>query len=134
MLNMTTMVKSNATKVTGEINGTNLSWNQASPFHFIREYLLIIPAAKGIPRYMPTLRAMAPMVICTAVPFKPNKGGNTVIKMYAYTLYSSTWKILFNAIRPAAYSRLPSASSFHTTTMAIQRASPISIRPVMYAG
>src|SRR5665647_713971 len=42
--------------------------------------------------------------------------------------------MLFNATNPAAYSRLPSASSFHTTTMAMQRARPIRIKPIIYAG
>ena len=42
--------------------------------------------------------------------------------------------MLFKATKPAAYSLLPPASSFHTITIAIQRAKPIRIRPTMYSG
>lgn len=38
------------------------------------------------------------------------------------------------ATKPAAYSRLPSANSFHTITMAMQRAKPIRINPIIYSG
>ena len=38
------------------------------------------------------------------------------------------------ATSPAQYSVSPQASSFQTMTMAIQRASPIMIRPTMYSG
>ena len=42
--------------------------------------------------------------------------------------------MLLKATRPAAYSVLPLASSFQTITMAMQRASPIMIRPTRYSG
>src|SRR5574344_1002954 len=42
--------------------------------------------------------------------------------------------MLLRATRPAAYSLLTLARSFHTSTMAIQRASPIMISPYMYSG
>lgn len=38
-----------------------------------------------------------------------------------------------NATSPAQYSRSPAAKSFQTITMAMQRASPIRIKPDMYA-
>ncbi len=39
--------------------------------------------------------------------------------------------MLLKATSPAAYSESPFASSFHTITMAMQRARPIMISPVM---
>src|SRR5512141_2083923 len=42
--------------------------------------------------------------------------------------------MLLKATSPAAYSVSPRARSFHTMTMAMQRASPIIIRPTMYSG
>ena len=42
--------------------------------------------------------------------------------------------MLLKATSPAAYSLSPRASSFHTMTIAMQRASPIRISPVMYSG
>ena len=42
--------------------------------------------------------------------------------------------MLLKATRPAAYSVSPLASSFHTMTMAMQRARPIMISPAMYSG
>ena len=78
--------------------------------------------------------AMSAMVTCTSSPPMPNSGGSTVMNNQAYTLYSSTWKILFSATSPAAYSLFPSASSFQTTTMAMHRARPMRIRPDMYSG
>jgi len=42
--------------------------------------------------------------------------------------------MLLRATNPAAFYLLPSASSFHTITMAIQRAGPIRINPTMYSG
>ena len=42
--------------------------------------------------------------------------------------------MLLSAIKPAAYSLSPSAKSFHTTTMAMQRAKPIRITPIIYSG
>ena len=42
--------------------------------------------------------------------------------------------MLFSATKPAAYSRLPSASSFQTMTIAMHRAKPIRINPTMYSG
>lgn len=74
------------------------------------------------------------MEMSIAAPAKPKKGGRTEMNNQAYTLKNTTWKMLFNATRPAAYSRFPSASSFQTITIAMQRARPIRIRPVMYAG
>ena len=38
------------------------------------------------------------------------------------------------ATSPAAYCRSPSARSFHTMTMAMQRASPMRMSPTMYSG
>ncbi len=38
------------------------------------------------------------------------------------------------ATRPAQYSVSPLARSFHTMTMAMQRARPIMISPIMYSG
>ena len=52
----------------------------------------------------------------------------------AYTEKKSTWKIELNATRPAQYSVSPLASSFHTITIAMQRARPIMINPTMYSG
>ncbi len=40
--------------------------------------------------------------------------------------------MLLSATRPAAYSELPLANRFHTSTMAMQRAIPTRIRPTMY--
>src|SRR5574344_261168 len=42
--------------------------------------------------------------------------------------------MLFRATSPAAYSPLPLARSFHTSTMAMQRANPIIMSPYMYSG
>ena len=42
--------------------------------------------------------------------------------------------MLLSATSPAAYSLSPSAKSFHTRTIAIQRAKPISIKPTIYSG
>src|SRR5574344_1683340 len=42
--------------------------------------------------------------------------------------------MLLSATSPAAYSPLPLARSFHTSTMAMQRANPIMISPYMYSG
>ena len=39
--------------------------------------------------------------------------------------------MLFSATSPAAYSRLPLASSFHTSTIAMHRAMPTRISPTM---
>ena len=47
---MITIVKSNAINVIGEIMGMNFFSNHSSPFNFIKAYLLIIPAANGIPK------------------------------------------------------------------------------------
>ncbi len=44
------------------------------------------------------------------------------------------WKTLLNATSPAAYSLEPSARSFQTNTMAIQRAIPMKINPRKYSG
>ena len=56
------------------------------------------------------------------------------MKNHAYTLKNSTWKMLLNATSPAAYSVSPLARSFQTITIAMQRARPIRIRPIMYSG
>ena len=50
------------------------------------------------------------------------------------TLYNKTWKILFSATSPAAYSLFPSANSFQTITIAMHLAKPIKIKPTMYSG
>jgi len=42
--------------------------------------------------------------------------------------------MLLKATSPAAYSALPPARSFHTSTMAMQRASPTRISPIMNSG
>ena len=42
--------------------------------------------------------------------------------------------MLLSATNPAAYSLLPSANSFQTITIAMQRASPMRISPTMYSG
>jgi len=42
-----------------------------------------------------------------------------------------SWNRLLKATSPAAYSADPSARSFQTTTIAIHRANPIKISPVM---
>ena len=42
--------------------------------------------------------------------------------------------MLLKATRPATYWLLPPAIWFHTSTMAMQRAKPMRIRPVMYSG
>ncbi len=42
--------------------------------------------------------------------------------------------MLLKATSPAQYSVSPLARSFQTITMAMQRASPIMIRPTMYSG
>jgi len=42
--------------------------------------------------------------------------------------------MLFKATKPAAYSLLPSANSFHTITIAMHRANPIRIKPTTYSG
>ena len=39
--------------------------------------------------------------------------------------------MLLSATSPAAYSRLPLARSFQTSTMAMQRAMPTRMRPTM---
>ena len=49
-LNITTMVNNKAIKVSGEINGTNLSENHSFPLTAISMYLLRIPIRNGIPR------------------------------------------------------------------------------------
>ncbi|MCY1544352.1 hypothetical protein D9M68_802290 [compost metagenome] len=70
-LNMITIVKSKAIKVIGDISGTNLFWNQSSLFSLISAYLLMIPIAKGSPKYIPTDLAISPIVIFTSRLFKP---------------------------------------------------------------
>src|SRR3546814_4883642 len=47
---------------------------------------------------------------------------------------SDLWKIELNATSAATYWLSPLASWFQTMTMAMQRASPMRIRPVMYSG
>lgn len=42
--------------------------------------------------------------------------------------------MLLSATSPAAYSALPRARSFHTSTIAMQRANPTMMRPIMYSG
>ncbi len=42
--------------------------------------------------------------------------------------------MLLNATRPAQYSVSPSVSSFQTIAMAMQRAKPIKIKPIIYSG
>ncbi|MNN69718.1 hypothetical protein D3C81_1855290 [compost metagenome] len=42
--------------------------------------------------------------------------------------------MLLKATRPATYWLSPPAIWFHTSTMAMQRAKPMRIRPVMYSG
>ena len=42
--------------------------------------------------------------------------------------------MLLRATNPAAYSLLPLARSFHTSTIAMQRAIPTRITPTMYSG
>ena len=42
--------------------------------------------------------------------------------------------MLLKATSPAAYSVSPSARSFHTMTIAMQRARPIRMSPIMYSG
>ena len=51
-----------------------------------------------------------------------------------HELLSAEGNILLRATSPAPYSLLPSAKSFHTSTIAIHRASPIKIRPTIYSG
>ena len=49
-LNITTMVNNKAINVIGEILGRNFSLNQVSPFDFIKPFLLMTAATKGIPK------------------------------------------------------------------------------------
>ncbi len=49
-LNITTIVNSRAINVMGDMNGINLVLNHALPFNLISPYLLVMPAAKGIPK------------------------------------------------------------------------------------
>ncbi|MCY1425801.1 hypothetical protein D9M71_415990 [compost metagenome] len=42
--------------------------------------------------------------------------------------------MLLKATSPATYWLLPPAIWFHTSTMAMQRARPMRLRPVMYSG
>ena len=74
---------------------------------------------------------MSPMLTSTVIPCSPNSGGRTVTNSHAYNPNVTIWKTLFRATRPAAYSLLPRASWFHTSTMAMQRAMPTRIRPTM---
>ncbi len=83
---------------------------------------------------MNTLVAISPIVMLTATPWRPNHAGATVMNTQAYTEKNSTWKIELKATRPAQYSVSPRASSFHTITIAMQRARPIMISPTMYSG
>ena len=81
---MTTMVKSRATRVKGDILGRKSLSYQLFPRAWIRLNLVTIPAKKGIPRYMNTLSAIWDMVTSTAVPAAiPKAAGRTVMKMYA---------------------------------------------------
>jgi hypothetical protein len=81
--NMTIIVKSKATKVTGLIFGMNFRSYQSFPFNLIRLNLLIIPARNGMPRKMKTLFAICTMVISTLNVFSPCQEGNTVRKIQA---------------------------------------------------
>ena len=46
----------------------------------------------------------------------------------------STWNSALSATSTAAISRSPQARSFHSSTMAMHRASPTRITPVRYCG
>ena len=83
---------------------------------------------------MKTLLAISAMEISTSTAFSPSHRGTIVRKKYEYTEKNSTWNTELKATSPAAYSRSPRARSFHTITIAMQRASPIRISPVIYSG
>jgi hypothetical protein len=78
-----------------------------------------------------TLLKISPMLTSTAMPGSPKSGGSTVTNTQAYRPNVRIWKTLLTATRPAAYSLLPRASWFHTSTMAMQRAMPTRMRPTM---
>ena len=67
----------------------------------------------------------------TAAPRSPSQPGITVANSHAYTEKNSTWKIEFSATRPAQNSGSPLARSFHTSTIAMQRARPMMMSPIM---
>ena len=92
------------------------------------------PARSGMPRKISTLFAMAHIVTSTTAVCAPNQPGTTVRKSQPSTLYVRIWKIELSATRTAASSPDPQARVFQMSTMAMHRASPISTRPLRYAG
>src|SRR5512136_1252108 len=55
----------------------------------------------------------------------------TVMKKYARMEYMNIWNTELSATSTAQYSQSPSASMFHTRTIAMHLASPIRIRPFL---
>ncbi|VVB53145.1 Uncharacterised protein [uncultured archaeon] len=85
---------------------------------------------------MNTALATSHMEMSTTAPapVPPIHADNTVTNKYARTEYSSTWNIEFTATRTAHNSLSPPASWFQTRTMAMHRARPIMIKPILYSG
>jgi len=85
-VNMTTMVKSSAARVSGETRGRKTVSYHVSPFQRARRVRLRSPATNGMPRYVMTLQKTSPIEIATIRPSRPKMGGNMARKNQAYRL------------------------------------------------
>ncbi len=72
--NMTTMVNSSPMMAVGLSLGMNLVSNQSRPLVRMREKRVMIPATRGTPRKMSTLRATSHMEMCTSWASPPPQG------------------------------------------------------------
>src|SRR5665811_1984855 len=90
--NMTIMVKSSPINAVGPSFFINTLSYQSFPLFFTRTDRVIMPAIKGIPRYMNTALATSHMEMSTTVPAPapPIHADNTVINTYARTEYNAT--------------------------------------------
>ena len=84
--NITRIVNSRATSVSGLMRGTKRVRYQGSPLSRMRANRVRNPAANGTPRYRPTLFAISPIPMGTTTLPKPNHLGSTVRNAQAYRL------------------------------------------------
>src|SRR3989339_636307 len=124
--NMMTIVNSRPMSARGLILGANTLSYHSLPFLRRNRYQLVTPAANGMPRKMSTLLAMSTMLMSTTRTSADGEmtGVITVMKKYASTEYITIWNSELTATSTAQYSESPSASMFHTSTIAMHLARP----------
>ena len=132
--NISTMVYNSPSSAVGPNFGMKVSSYQSLPFRATSSLRVRKPATSGTPRKIPTLRAISLMETWSVVVSAPNHCGTTVRKSQPSTEYVRIWNTELSATSTAASSPEPQASEFQISTMAMQRARPMSTRPFRYAG